>query len=226
MKRANPSNHGESWRRFIGRSLMLVTVALAVSAGLHAQKENVLINKGNQYYKLKKFDESQEAYQKAIGDAPTNPTANYNLGDAQFRKNSFEDASKSFDVSVGHAADKNVKEKGYYNKGVALIKQQKTDESIDAWKNALKLDPNDEDARENLEKALLEKKSRQPKDQKQNQQQNKQNQQQKQQQPPHSKLNKQQVDQLLRALQQRENEAQQKMNQNKPHALSQPDKDW
>ena len=162
-----------------------------------------------------------------MSDAPANATANYNLGNAQFKKNSFDEASKSYNTSVEHADDKTVKEKGFYNKGVALIKQQKTDESIDAWKNALKLDPNDEDARENLEKALLEKKAKQPKNQNQNQQkQNQQQQPQPKQQQPHSKLNKQQVDQLLKALQQRENEAQQKMNQNKQHSLSQPDKDW
>jgi Ca-activated chloride channel family protein len=208
-------------------SFLLFSFYFLVSPNLFAQKENALISKGNQLYKQKKFDESQQEYEKAVSQAPANSTANYNLGNVQFRKNNFTDASKSYTTSVEHATDKPVQEKGYYNKGVALIKQQKTDESIDAWKNALKLDPNDEDARENLEKALLEKKSKQPKDQKNNQQQ-KQNQQQQQpnQQPPHSKLNKQQVDQLLKALQQRENEAQEKMNQNKTKSLSQPDKDW
>ena len=208
--------------------IWLISLFIFADSKLFAQKENVLINQGNQLYKQKKFDQSQQEYEKAISQAPANPTANYNLGNVQFRKNNFSDASKSYNASVEHATDKPVQEKGYYNKGVALIKQQKTDESIDAWKNALKLDPNDEDARENLEKALLEKKSKQPKEQKNNQQQNKQNQQQqqKQQQPPHSKLNKQQVDQLLKALQQRENEAQEKMNQNKTKSLSQPDKDW
>jgi Ca-activated chloride channel family protein len=203
--------------------------AVLYSQNLFAQKENVLINQGNQLYKAKKFDESKQQYQKAVGVAPGNATANYNLGNAEFRKNSYDDASKSYNASVEHAPDKNIQEKGYYNKGVALVKQQKTEESIDAWKNALKIDPNDEDARENLEKALLEKKSKQPKDQKNNQQQNKQKQnQQQQQQPqqPHSKLNKQQVEQLLKALQQRENDAQEKMNQNKSKSLSQPDKDW
>jgi Ca-activated chloride channel homolog len=209
--------------------ISLLSLSTGVSLGLFAQKEIVLINKGNQLYKEKKFEQSEQQYQKAVNQTPTNSTANYNLGNAQFRKNDFENASKSFTASVDHADDKNIQENGYYNKGLALIKQQKVDESIDAWKNALKLDPNDEDARENLEKALLEKKAKQPKDQKKDQQQqNKQNQQQQppKQQQPRSKLNKQQVDQLLKALQQRENEAQEKMNQNKQHTLSQPDKDW
>jgi len=207
---------------------LVLILSVIFSLPVFAQKENVLINKGNQLYKQKKFDQSQQEYLKAVSEAPANPAANYNLGNAQFRKNSFDEASKSFNISVEHADDKTMKEKAFYNEGVSYIKQQKTDESIDAWKNALKIDPNDEDARENLEKALLEKKAKQPKDQKNNQQQKNQNQQQQppKQQQPHSKLNKQQVDQLLKALQQRENEAQEKMNQNKQHSLSQPDKDW
>jgi hypothetical protein len=40
-----------------------------------------------------------------------------------------------------------MQEKGFYNKGVAMIKQKKLQESIDAWKSALKLDASDADAR-------------------------------------------------------------------------------
>jgi tetratricopeptide (TPR) repeat protein len=38
-------------------------------------------------------------------------------------------------------ADEPTRESAYYNKGVALIRQKKLQESIDAWKNALRLDP-------------------------------------------------------------------------------------
>ena len=201
-------------------------VGLAVSA--QAQKENALIRKGNRFYKQKQFDESQAEYQKAIQQAPTNPSANYNLGNTQFRKNNFDDAVKSYDATVDNSTDQSLKEKGLYNKGVALIKQQKLDESIDAWKNSLRLDPADSDARENLEKALLEKKkqssSQNKKDQQQQQKQNQKQQQQPKQQQ--SKLNKQQVEQLLKALTQKEKEVQEKMNQNNQRSLTQPDKDW
>jgi Ca-activated chloride channel family protein len=232
-RKSNPMRERSQKARIVSSSAIIylafrVLVLITISSSLFAQKENALISKGNQLYKEKKYDQSQEQYQKAVQLAPSNATANYNLGNALFRKNSFDDAARSYNTTIEHGNEKPLQEKGFYNKGVALIKQQKAEESIDAWKNALKLDPTDNDARENLEKALLEKKSKQPKDQKNNQQQqNKQNQQQPQkQQPPHSKLNRQQVNQLLKALQQRENDAQEKMNQNKQHSLTQPDKDW
>jgi len=207
-----------------------------------AQKENALIRSGNRYYKEKQMDQSQKAYQEAVRQAPNNPTANYNLGNTQFRKNNYADAAKSYDASIGNSADSAMREKGLYNKGVAMVKQQKLQESIDAWKDALKIDPSDVEARENLQKALLELKkqqSQQKKDQKnQKDQKDKKDQQkdqkkdqdkQKEQQQPKpqpSRLNKQQVEQLLKALQQRENEAQEKMNQNKVKSSAQPDKDW
>ena len=204
--------------------------SILISTLSYAQKENTLIRSGNRYYKQGKFEQSQAEYQKAIQKAPASPAANYNLGNTQFRQNNFEDAVKDYDAGIEHSTDQAVKEKGLYNKGVALIKQKKLDESIDAWKNSLKIDPADSDARENLQKALLEKmqqSKQQKKDQKQQKQQDQQNQQQQQQPKPQpSKLNKQQVEQLLKALTQKEKEVQDKMNQNKTRALSQPEKDW
>ena len=200
-----------------------ITVILLLSGtAVIGQTENSLIRSGNRYYKQKDIDRSQQEYQKALQLAPFNPSANYNLGNTQFRKNSFEDAVRSYDASISNSIDSTVKEKGWYNKGVAQIRQQKLEESIESWKNALKLDPSDLEARENLEKALQELRMKQPKQQPKDQQQNQQ-QQPKQQQ---SRLSKQQVEQLLKALQQKEREVQDKMNQNKSSSPNQPDKDW
>jgi Ca-activated chloride channel family protein len=220
------------------RVLLLVMGGLAVALSASAQSGGALIRSGNRYYKKKQLDQSVQQYQAAVNKAPDNPTANYNLGNAQFRKNDFDAAAKSFDASVTHSSsDKPMQEKGFYNKGVAMAKQKKLQESIDAWKSALKLDPADSDARENLEKALMELKKQQQQQKKQQDQKkdqkdkkdekkNEDQQQQQQPKPQPSRLNKQQVEQLLRALQQRENDLQNKLNQNKVRSPNQPDKDW
>jgi Ca-activated chloride channel family protein len=223
------------------RILLILTCGLVATLAGSAQSGNALIRSGNRYYKKKQLDQSVQQYQAAVNKAPDNAAANYNLGNAQFRKNDFDAAAKSFDASVTHSStDKPMQEKGFYNKGVAMAKQKKLRESIDAWKSALKLDPADSDARENLEKALLELKKQQQQQQQQKKQQDqkkdqkdkkdeKKNQDQQQQQQPKpqpSRLNKQQVEQLLKALQQRENDLQNKLNQNKVRTPNQPDKDW
>ncbi|MBS1596736.1 MAG: tetratricopeptide repeat protein [Bacteroidetes bacterium] len=199
---------------------------LVISFGVSAQSGNALIRQGNRNYKQKKFDESQADYQKALTKSPDNPNAYYNLGNSQFRKNSFDDAVKSFDAGLERTQDKDMQQKELYNKGVALIKQQKLDESIDAWKNALKLNPDDLETRENLQKALLEKKSQEKQKQKEEKQDQKKEEKKEQQKPQQSRLSKQQVDQLLKALTQKEKDVQDKMNQNKTKSSSQPDKDW
>ena len=225
------------------RAAAIITVLLLVTMGAalptFAQSTNAQIRSGNRYYRKKDLDKSVQQYQSAVRQSPNDPTANYNLGDAQFRKNSYDEAAKSFDATVQNSKDKNLKEKGYYNKGVALIKEKKLPESIDAWKQALRIDAADSAARENLEKALMEQKQQQQqqqnqnkqqkdqKDQKKEQKKNQDQQQQPQQQKPQpSRLNKQQVEQLLKALEQKENELQNKMHQSKTHTPNQPDKDW
>jgi Ca-activated chloride channel family protein len=223
------------------RMLMIVSLGLLMTGSASAQTTNTLIRSGNRAYKKKQIDQSIKQYQAAVNKAPDNPTANYNLGNAQFRKNEYDAAAKSYDASGSHSAtDKPMEEKSMYNKGVALAKQKKLQESIDAWKGALKLDAADSEARENLEKALMEQKQQQQqdqqkknqdkkKDQKEKKDQKKQDQQQQQQpqpKPQPSRLNKQQVEQLLKALQQRETDLQNKLNQNKVHSVTQPDKDW
>jgi Ca-activated chloride channel family protein len=222
-------------------AIVLLLIVLTATLPASAQNGNNLIRSGNRYYKKQQMDKSLQQYQAAVKKAPDNPAANYNLGNAQFRKNDYDGAAKSYDASVSHSStDKEMQEKGLYNKGVAMVKQKKLQESIDAWKSALKLDASDSDARENLEKALMQLKQQQQ--QQQQNQQNKKKDQQKDQkdkkdenknqdQPPppkpqQSKLNKQQVEQLLKALQQRENDLQNKMNENKVKTPNQPEKDW
>jgi tetratricopeptide (TPR) repeat protein len=233
----SPDKTAQSAGKSVLPAVALILIALTATLSAAAQNGNNLVRSGNRYYKKKQLDQSLQQYQAAVKKAPDNPAANYNLGNAQFRKNDYDAAAKSYDASVSHSADnKAMQEKGLYNKGVAMAKQKKLQESIDAWKSALKLDASDSDARENLEKALMQLKQQQQQQQ-QNQQNKKKDQkdkkdeknnqdQQQQPKPQQSKLNKQQVDQLLKALQQRENDLQNKMNESKVKTPNQPEKDW
>jgi Ca-activated chloride channel homolog len=201
-----------------------------------AQSTEALIRRGNRFYSKQDYDQSLANYEKALKKSPDNADAHFNQGDAEYRKNDFEKAAASYDDVLQSKTDVNTRQNAYYNKGVAMIRQKKIEESIDAWKNALRLNPADSEARENLVRALLEKKKQEKQDQqnkkdqkdkKQSEKQNKdQNQQENRPKPQQSKLSKQQVEQYLKSLEQREKDVQDKMNQNKPHSLSQPDKDW
>jgi tetratricopeptide (TPR) repeat protein len=217
---------------------ILFLIALLCSSFLRAQTTDALIRQGNRFYNKQDYDQSLTRYEKALKKSPGNPDAHFNQGDAFYRKNDYEKAASSYDDVLQSKADEKIRQSAYYNRGVATVRQKKLEESIDAWKNALRLDPADSEARENLVKALMEKKKqdqqqqqqnkkdqkdKKPKDEKQKQDQNQQENRPK---PPQSKLSKQQVEQYLKSLEQREKDVQDKMNQNKNHTLSQPEKDW
>jgi Ca-activated chloride channel homolog len=194
---------------------------IILPAWVSAQDENTAIREGNKLYKERQYDKALPAYQKAIEQNPNNSIARYNLANARYRTGNLPDAEKSFDELIEKTNEKSYKEKGYYNKGVSLTKQKKLLKSIEAYKNALKLDPADEDARFNLQKALTElKKQNQPQEQKQQQQkQQKQKQQ-------NNKLDKKKIEQYLKSLEQKEQEVQRKIQQNRSRSVTQPEKDW
>ena len=191
-----------------------------------SQTQNSLIRKGNQFYKKGDFDKSLAEYERAVQLNPENPLATFNFGNALFRKDRWEDAQKNFENTITKSTDDAMREQAFYNKGVALTKQKKLEESIEAYKEAVRLNTNDEDARINLQKALLELKkknaSEEPKEPKQEQKQKKKE----KPKPQQSKLSKKEVERLLKALRQKEQEVLEKMQQNKSRGVSQPEKDW
>ena len=191
-----------------------------------AQNGNDAIRTGNRHYKQGEYQKALPEYQKAVTQDPSNPVARYNLGNAQFRNNQFGEAEKEYDAAVKSSDDKNFSQKAIYNKGVALTKQKKLLESIEAYKTALTLNPADEDARFNLQKALSELK-KQTENQQQKQQKQKQKQQQQQSpQQPKSKLDRRKIEQYLQSLRQKEQEVQRKIQENRSRSVNRPEKDW
>jgi tetratricopeptide (TPR) repeat protein len=211
-----------------------VFALLVLTATVRAQQANSLIRKGNEAYKQQQFDKAADAYKGALDKQPASEIGQYNLGNALYKGKKLDDAATAYDKVAKSAKDREFQQKAYYNEGVTLQQQQKLPACIDAYKNALKINPEDQDARFNLQKALQQQKQQQQQQQKQQQnqpkqkqQQQKQQQQQQQQQPQQqqSKLTKQQAEQLLKAMEQKEKDLQEKME--KAHGTpQQPEKDW
>lgn len=202
--------------------LWLMPLLLALPTVINAQDENAAIREGNKLYKNKQYDKALPAYQKAVAQNPQSAPARYNLANARFRSGNLPDAEKAYDELIEKTTDKNYKVKGYYNKGVALTNEKKLLESIEAYKNAIKLDPTDEDTRFNLQKALTElKKQTQSQQQKQPQQKPQQKKQ-----PQQNKLDKKKIEQYLKSLEQKEQEVQRKIQNNRARSVTQPEKDW
>ncbi len=200
------------------KKLKITTAMLfLIVVNVNGQSEN--ISKGNQLYKKKAYEQALREYKKN-GD----PVSKYNTGNTYFRMQQYEEAEGYYDQLTIDSTDTNMRQRAYYNEGVSLSKQNKLEESIVAYKKALMLNPGDEDARINLQKALLELKKKQPPPKKEDQK-NKKEKNQQQEQPP-ANLDKKEVERLLKALQQREQQVQQKIQQNRTRSATRQEKDW
>lgn len=163
-----------------------------------AQRANTYVSKGNEYYLRLEFDLAEAQYRKAVEIDPRNAEARYNLANALMQQKKYKAAIEEYDAMT--TENKNLQAAAHYNTGVSYSKQKDLPASIEAYKAALRINPNDREARENLQKALFELK----------QQQNQQN---KQNNSGGGGMSQSQADKKLRDLQEKEKELQQKMQQ-------------
>ena len=191
--------------------MKVIVVFIFLIAGIsggRAQSERTLIRKGNKEYKDNKYTDAEVNYRKALEKNKELHEGTFNLGDALYKQGRFDEAAEQYRLSSTRTNDGKAKAQAYHNLGNALLKGQKFPESITAYKDALKLSPNDSDTKYNLEyaKALL--KQQQQKQQQQNKDQKKENKQDKNQQ----KQDQSKQDQSKQE-QQKQNQDQQKQGQ-------------
>lgn len=159
-------------------AFILIGFLFVLSAS--AQDVNEIIKTGNDFYKQQQYLKADLEYIKALEAEPANLTAKFNHANALFRQDKKVEAVVLFNDLATTATDKSMLSKAWYNKGVILSNQKNLEESIEAYKNALRNNPDDKEARENLQKAMLELKKKEPPKKKDEDQKKKQNQQQKQ----------------------------------------------
>ncbi len=222
-------------------TLAVLILFFVIPQSMRAQEDNALVKKGNEAYQNKQYDEAVKNYKEAVTNNPRNEPAQFNLGNALYKKQQTEDAVAAYDAAIEHSKSPLEKSGAYYNKGVALQNSKKLPECIEAYKSALRLNPADEDARLNLQKALLQQKQQEqqkenndkdkkkPKDDKkpqdkQKQQENKDKDQLPKPQP--SKMTKKEAEEKLKALLQQEKKLQEKLRKVGAASPSRPDKDW
>ncbi len=203
------------------RNLLLLLISLG-SQQLLAQTAEADLREGNRLYREQQYDKAEAAYEKAIQQEPSGEKAKFNLANAQQKQGKQEDAIKGYREIAENSKEPARKSAAEYNKGVILSQEKKLEESIDAYKQALRLNPEDKQARENLQKALLElKKKNPPKKEEKKDQQKKQ--QKKQQQP---KMSPREAEQRLKLLGQKEKEVNQRLQKEKSGSGGNQAKDW
>ncbi len=96
------------------------------------------------------FVAAEADYRKAISKNPENTVAKYNLGNAYYKKENLDEASFRYEQAVETAQTKAQKHKAYHNMGNINMKNKAYQKAIEAYKNALRNNPSDDETRYNL----------------------------------------------------------------------------
>jgi len=222
--------------------LIVMTLFFLLRGDVYAQTELRSLRQGNDDYRNARFNEAEINYRKSLEINPTNYRALYNLGNALYRQENFEEAARILNsISETEMSRKN-KAKVFHNLGNAYLKSNKLNESIEAYKNALRLNPNDMDTKYNLTYALSqlqqqqenqqcenEQNDEQEDNQEQNQgqdenQQNEQNEQQQEQ--PQNEISREDAERILDALERQEQNIQDKLKKDQTPVRITIEKDW
>lgn len=257
--------------KFQSKILLLVAIAtmlpmVALADNTSNRKKRKSVRSGNSLYEQKRYSEAEVEYKKALEANPSSEIATYNLALSLLNQADKSDNDKDKNSPVNQASqmlsnlaattsDQGLASRAYYNLGNIAFEKEQYDQSIEMYKNCLRRNPNDDDARENLR--LAQKKKQQQEQQQQNQQnqdnqkqeekenkeqqdkqdkqqeeQEKQQQQQnqsQQQQQQQQGMSQESIDQILKAMQDAEQNTQQRVNEEKAKeekARIQTDKNW
>lgn len=212
----------------------LISACMLLSLGLHsvtAQSYRSLVNGGNELFSGKKYDDAEVAYQKSLQKNPERIEGYFNLGNTLYRKGDYKNAMEQYSKGIVKVTDSKEAARSLYNIGNSFLDaaekasnnpaaQQLGDEAgkakmegytqaAKAYKQSLKIDPKDEDARYNLAYAM---KKLEELKQQQNQKNDQQKNQDKKQKQDQEKQNKQ--DQQNKNDQQKQDQQKQQQNQN------------
>lgn len=216
-------------------ALLLTVVGAAAFAATPAAAQTPtyrLVRQGNRAFQAKDYKAAEKCYLKALQSEPRNARARFNLADTYLSQENPQEALKHYAEAAKQEPNKLVRAMSYHNMGYVHHKQKQYDKAIDYYKEALRLNPADEDTRYNLALAQKQKKEQkqnqqqqQKQDKKQDRNRQKQDQDQQQQQQQPDQLSQENVDQLLQLSRQAENQTRRKLEQMQPRKKSLP-KNW
>jgi Ca-activated chloride channel family protein len=228
-------------RRDMKRGYLIITLLMVWATITHAQNERKFVRQGNKYFEaaLKdtarldtaQFNRAEIEYRKALDKKPDDAKWDFNLADALYKQKKFEESAGKFKDIADRTVNKTEKSRALHNMGNSLLMNNKLDESIAAYKDALRNNPGDLETKYNLLYAMNKKKKQeeqkkkqdqnkdknkdkdkdQKKDQNKNKDQKKDQDQNKDQQQQQSKISKQNAEQMLQALENDEKKTQEKV---------------
>jgi len=141
-------------------TLFILSLLMCITS--FAQNKKSFLRNGNELYTDSSYNDAEMQYRKSLEKDQDYFNASFNLADAVYKQERYQESSALFDALIDNAAEENDLAKVYHNLGNSLTQEQKLEEAIEAYKNALRINPNDAETRHNL---ALSKKQKQEQEQ-------------------------------------------------------------
>nr|WP_321221511.1 tetratricopeptide repeat protein [uncultured Psychroserpens sp.] len=108
------------------------------------------VYEGNELIDADNYINAEMEYRKAIDKAPSVVAGSYNLGNTYYEKGNYDEALYRHTEAAKNATSKDEKYRAYHNIGNVLMKEELCKEAVEAYKNALRNNPTDDETRYNL----------------------------------------------------------------------------
>ena len=139
-------------------ALMALTALLVTACGSQAEELN---QDGNKAFTKQAFEEALQAYETAQIESPELAEPYYNAANTLYRQEKYTEALEQIELALSYAEDAQLAQSSLYNMGNSSFNTQEWEPAVEAYKSALLLDPDDKDAKYNLELALLQQQQQQ-----------------------------------------------------------------
>ena len=214
---------------FGNKKKVTTIMLLLVTMTAFSQNDRQFIRQGNKQFHRGDYPNAEVSYRKAIEKNPKNPQAAFNLGNALMAQKKDSAAIVQFENASRLETNPLRKAQSYHNMGVICQSHKMYGEAIEAYKNALRLNPDDDETRYNLvlckhqkqkqdqNRQNQQKNDDQKKDDKKDQQKQEENKDKKQQEQPKPQMSKENAEQLLNAAIQNEKQTQDKLKKAQQH---------
>lgn len=160
----------------MSKELLFLILFFSTTAFVFSQSWKDSLYYGNQQYKKGNFHDSYRTLLEAQKIAPKGVDLSKDIGNAAYRNQDYEMAEKAFRSAAINDSIDSRKSQNWYNAGNSQMQSKKYQDAIESYKNTLRIDPNNNEARYNLAKAqsILKQQNQQNKNQpKDNQSDNK-----------------------------------------------------
>lgn len=114
------------------------------------KKATSFVYKANELLGNENFTEAEMEYRKAISKAPNKAVGAYNLAHSYYKKGNLDEALFRSEEAAKNAKTKDERHRAFHNIGNILMQNELCKEAVEAFKDALRNNPSDEETRYNL----------------------------------------------------------------------------